>query len=493
MRDGPPVSRGAPLGPMPLMLLFGGLLVLHSGVALALDAGRLRPDAVEAIDYDAAARSARALLDDLVATDTSNPPGNEARAVALGAAPLRAAGIDFQISEFAPGRQNLVARLRGDGSARPLLLLAHTDVVGAEGQQWSSDPHRVTEREGFLIGRGVGDDLGMAAVELEVLMMLKRAGVRLRRDVILAWTGDEESGGAGIRWLLEHQRDALDAELALNEGGGLVLGDSGGLKFVNLQTAEKTYQDFDVVAQGPTGHSSVPLADNAIYRLASALDHLAHHRFPPRLLPVTRAHFAARAAVEPPELAAAMRAVAAAPGRKLPERALRVLDRDPMIAASLRTTCVATLLAGGTRRNALPAEATTNVNCRILPDESADDVRRALVGIFADRAIEVRPTSEFGYGEPSPLAGPGPDAIREIVGALWPRTPIVPFMSRGATDSRFLRAAGVAAYGLSPIAITESDARRAHGADERIPAASLRSGVEFLHRLVLELAVRSGD
>ncbi len=440
-----------------------------------------------AVDYDAAAASARALLTALVAADTSNPPGNEARAVAIGAARLREAGIEPEISEFAPGRENMVARLRGDGRARPILLLAHVDVVGTAGQSWSTDPHVVTPSGGFLVGRGVDDDLGMAALALEVLVQLKRAGAPLTRDVILAWTGDEESGGAGARWLLANRRRSIDAELALNEGGGLVLGDDGRLKLVSLQTAEKVYQDFDLVAHGPTGHSSVPLAENAIYRLAAALDRIGRHRFPARMLPVTRAYFAGRAAVEPPAVAGAMRAAASAQGFP-PAGAVAVLDRNPAVAATLRTTCVATTVSGGTRRNALPAEATANVNCRILPDESVAAVGATLQRVIGDPAIEVRPTQEFGFGEPSPLDGPGPRAIRTVVEEMWPGTPVIPFMSRGATDSRFLRDAGIASYGISPIAITEADARRAHGIDERIPEASLRSGMEFLYRLVVALA-----
>jgi acetylornithine deacetylase/succinyl-diaminopimelate desuccinylase-like protein len=439
------------------------------------------------VDYDTATAAARALLTKLVAADTSNPPGNEERAVTIGAARLREAGIEAETTEFAPGRQNLVARLRGNGSGRPILLLAHTDVVGTAGQEWTSDPHVVTPAGGFLVGRGVSDDLGMAALALEVLVRLKQAGIPLERDVILAWTGDEESGGAGVRWLLANRRAAIDAELALNEGGDLVLGDDGKLEFVSLQTAEKVYQDFAIVAHGPTGHSSVPLAENAIYRLAGALDRLGRQRFPARVLPVTRAYFAARAAVEAPKLAAAMRAIAGAKQRP-PADAVKVLDADPALAASLRTTCVATLLNGGTRQNALPAEATANVNCRILPDESVASVRAALIRAIGDPAVEVRPTEEFGFGEPSPLDGPAPRAIRTVVGEMWPSVPIVPFMSRGATDSRFLRAAGIPSYGIGPIAMTEGDARRAHGIDERIPEASLRAGFEFLYRLVVALA-----
>ncbi len=443
----------------------------------------------QAADYDAAARSARSLLDALVAANTSNPPGNEARAAALGAERLAAAGIAFTRTEFAPGRENLVARLRGDGSAPPVLLLAHTDVVGAEGQAWSSDPHQVVEKDGYLVGRGVEDDLGMAALALEVLVMLQREKTPLARDVVLAWTGDEESGGAGIRWLLEHDPSSVKAAFALNEGGMIRLGEDGNPTWVELQTAEKIYQDYVLAARGETGHSSVPLADNAIYRLARALAKLADQRFPARLLPVTRAYLAARAPLEPPEQGRAMRALAEAKG-PLPEDALAVLDADPVLAASLRTTCVATLLSAGTRVNALPAEARASVNCRILPDETPAQVQATLARVLADPAIEITPTQEFGFGEPSPLEGPAPAALAAVVGQMWPGLPIIPFMSRGATDSRFLRARGIPAYGIGPIPETDADARRAHGIDERIPAWGLRTGIEFLHRLVLELAGR---
>jgi acetylornithine deacetylase/succinyl-diaminopimelate desuccinylase-like protein len=441
------------------------------------------------IDYAAAAGRVRALLGNLVAADTTNPPGNEARAVRIGAAELRKAGIRFEVTEFEKGRQNLVARLRGDGSARPLLILAHIDVVGAGGQAWSSQPHRMTEKDGFLVGRGVSDDLGMAAVALEVMRLLKQNRVPLRRDVILAWTGDEESGGKGIRWLLQHRRASIDAELALNEGGGIQLDERMRPKLVALQVAEKTYQDFEITARGPTGHSSVPLEDNAIYRLSRALDRLGKHRFPARLLPVTRAFLAARAGREAPPLAAAMRALVTARG-PLPARPLAVVEADPILSANLRTTCVATVVNGGTRVNALPAEARANVNCRVLPDEGLEEVRRQLIKVLDDPSLRIRALDGFGHAEPSELEGPGPAAIKKVVGEMFPGIPVIPALSRGATDSRHLRAAGIPSYGIVPIPTTEADGRRAHGVDERIPAASLESGVEFMYRLVIELAAR---
>jgi len=465
--------------------------VLRRLRAAALAAALLAAAPAGATDYDAAAVRARGLLDALVSANTSNPPGNEARAAALGAERLAEAEIPFARAPFAPGRENLVARLQGDGSLPPLLLLAHTDVVGAEGQAWTSDPHRLTQEDGVLVGRGVADDLGMAALILEVLLLLHEEHTPLARDVILAWTGDEESGGSGIRHLLAESPDAIEAAFALNEGGRIRLDDDGTPTWIELQTAEKFYQDYVVVARGETGHSSVPLADNAIYRLAAALTRLEAHRFPARLLPVTRAHFAARAPFEPPERARAMRALAESKGA-LPADALAVLDADPVLAASLRTTCVATLLSAGTRVNALPAEAQATINCRILPEETPEQVQQTLARVFADPKLVITPTEEFGFGTPSPLDGPVLEALSSVSQQMWPGLPIVPFMSRSATDSRFLRAHGVAAYGIEPIPLTDPDSRRTHGIDERIPADGLRTGIEFLHRLVLALAAKPG-
>lgn len=442
-------------------------------------------------DYDELARRTRSLLARLVAADTSNPPGNEARAVALGVERLRSGGIPVEVTTFAPGRDNLVARLRGSGKARPLLLLAHVDVVGAAGQAWSSDPHVLTERGGFLVARGVADDLGMAATALEVFIALKETGAALDRDVILAWTGDEESGGAGIRWLLANRPDSVAAEIAFNEGGGPRLDDDGKVVRVALQTAEKTYQDFTVTARGDTGHSSVPIGTNAIYRLARALDRLASSRFPARLLPVTRAYLQARAAQDPPELATAERTLGASAG-SLPPDALAQVEARPELSAILRTTCVATMVSGGTRVNALPAEASAQINCRILPGDTAPGIREQLKAIFDDPSLEIEPSSEFGAGEPSALDGPGPRAVEAVAATIWPGAPVVALLSPGATDSRFLRANGIVSYGLGPIPMSDSDARRAHGVDERIPLGGLRVGVEFLHRLVLAVAAAPG-
>lgn len=252
--------------------------------------------------------------------------------------------------------------------------------------------------------------------------------------------------------------------------------------------AEKIYQDFTLTAKGPTGHSSVPLKENSIYKLARALDRLGRYQLPARLLPATQVYLTERSKLEAPKLAAAMRALVAAKGGQLPKKALAEVEKEPMLSAMLRTTCVATTLNGGTRVNALPAEVRANINCRILPDETSDEVMKQLVSVIADPEVEIKPLGDFGAGAPSPVRGHGPDDIHSVADQMWPGVPMIPFLSLGATDSRYFRMKGVPCYGINPIAISDEDARRAHGIDERVPVRSLRSGVEFLYRLLVQLA-----
>jgi len=441
-------------------------------------------------DLGAATARVRRLLEELVTANPENPPGSEARVVAIGAARLRAAGIPFQVFEFAPGRSNLVARLKGDGSAPPLLLLAHIDVVPTAGQPWTVPPHQVTEKGDRIYGRGVLDDLSMAAVEMEIMLRLHESKTALRRDVILAWTGGEETGGDGIRWQLENHPEVLaDAGLAFNEGGILELGTGGTVTRATLVVAEKTTQDFTFRAKGTAGHSSAPWPDNAINSLARALDRLARNPFPPRLLAATRAYFGAAAATEEPKLAEAMRAVAAAPG-SLPEGALEVIAAKPRMAALLRTTCVATQISGGTARNVLPAEATANVNCRILPDQSVEEVRRSLLEIVADPGVEIVAAGTTVEGRAVPVEGEGPSAFRQVVERLHPGATFVPMLVNYFTDSRSLTALGISAYGIGIFPVAEQDTSTMHGTDERIPTASLRSGIALLDGLVYRLAVK---
>lgn len=437
---------------------------------------------------DETTRQARALLDELVATDTSNPPGNEQKAAVLVAGKLRAAGIDSVVVPFAPGRADLVARLKGDGSQRPLILMAHLDVVGAAGQPWTMPPFKVTEKDGWLYGRGVVDDKSWAAMAAALLIELKRTGAPLHRDLILVLCGDEESGGGGIRYLLEHRRDLLgDAELALNEGGGVLLDEAGKPRLVSLGTAEKTFQNFALVTRGVGGHSSVPNDENAIYRLARALDKLAAFKFPTRLTRLTRENLRANAVVQPEARARAMRAAADVKGDKIPDELLAIMDSHPPVRAMTRTTCVATQLSGGTRDNALPVEARANVNCRILPGDTIEWVRETLKKLAAGLG-DVELVADFGIGPEVPVDGPVRDAVVKATRIVYGEVPVVARIGLGASDSRFLRKAGILSYGLGLMAKPDELTRNPHGPDEAAPASSFPLGVAFLRETVKALA-----
>ena len=446
------------------------------------------PAAASPAATDETTRFARQLMDELVATDTSNPPGNEEKAARLVAGKLKAAGIDSTIVPFAPGRANLVARLAGDGSKRPLILMAHIDVVGATGQPWTVPPFKVTEKDGWLYGRGVSDDKSWAAMATSLLIELKRTKAPLHRDVLLVLCGDEESGGSGIRYILSHRRELLDnAEFALNEGGGVLLDGSGKPVLVSLGTAEKTFQNFELIARGVGGHSSVPNDENAIYRLSRALEKLAAYKFPTRLSPSVREALRANAVAQPEARARAMRAAADAKGDAIPDELLAVMDAHPPVRAMTRTTCVATMLTGGTRDNALPVEARATVNCRIMPSDTIEWVHETLKKLTAG-LTDVQLISDFGVGPEVPVRGPVRDAVEKATKIVYGDVPVVARIGLGASDSRFLRQVGIQSYGLGLMAKPDELTRNPHGPDEAAPAASFPLGMKFLREVVRVLA-----
>jgi acetylornithine deacetylase/succinyl-diaminopimelate desuccinylase-like protein len=434
---------------------------------------------------------ARALLVGLASVDTSQ--GHETDALLPIAETLKQAGVETQILESAPGRGNLIARLKGNGSKKPLLLLAHVDVVPVEGQRWATPPFKPTDKDGFLWGRGIADDKSMAAAFTATMLELARQKTPLSRDVILALTADEEQGGhAGVQWLLANHKDLIGAEVALNEGGSLLTtNDFSNVQLAGISVAEKSYQSYRIVAKGGGGHSSIPkLGDDPSLALARALVKIGEHRFPARVLPEVRGWLAASASWEKPPLAAALkRAAESAP--KLREEDERVLSNDRSYNALLRTTCVTTMLKGSPQDNVLPTTAEAVVNCRILPDETREATRDTLARVIGDPKIEVTPLADNRVGPSSPLEGAAPSAIEKVARATFPNVPIVRTMSTGATDSRHLRAAGIVAYGVSaaPTSIEEIRAGYgAHGPDERRPTKWLGPGTRYLRDIVLELA-----
>jgi acetylornithine deacetylase/succinyl-diaminopimelate desuccinylase-like protein len=434
-------------------------------------------------EYEALARE---IFRELIEINTTQS-GSTTRAAEAMAARLKAAGFsqsDMRILGPAPNKGNLVARLRGkDGGQKPIILLAHLDVVEALPKDWTVDPFRFLERDGWFYGRGTTDDKGEAAAWTATMIRFKREGYVPNRDLILMLTADEEGGpNNGVDWLLKNHRPLIDAAFELNEGGGGIVR-KGRRLALTVQASEKVYQSFEMLVTNSGGHSSLPRSDNAIHELAAGLTRLSAYAFPVKLNEVTRAFFERTAASESPDVAAAMHAVLRQP---TDPAAIRVLSRLPEYNARLRTTCVATMLDGGHAENALPQRARAVVNCRILPSEPPADVLATLRRVVADAGVVVTPLAEAQPSPPSPLAPEVLHPIEQTTADMWPDVPVIPTMSTGATDGVFLRRAGIAVYGVSGMFEDVEDIR-AHGRDERVRQTWFFEGVEFGYRLVKRL------
>jgi acetylornithine deacetylase/succinyl-diaminopimelate desuccinylase-like protein len=428
----------------------------------------------------------KALLKELVEIDTSRAFGTTRAAEAV-AARLMAAGFppaDVQVLGPTATKRNLVARMRGrDTGRRPIVLLAHLDVVDALPRDWSLPPFTFLERDGWFYGRGTTDDKDEAAIWTAALMRLRREGYVPNRDLILVLTADEENGpDNGLDWLLTHHRPLIDAAFALNEGGGGVI--KGGRRLShNVQATEKTFQSVELVVVNSGGHSALPRADNAIHQLAAALTRIAAYRFPVRLNEITRAFFARTAPIETPDTGAAMRRLLGDPSNAAADAHLSAM---PEYNARLRTTCVTTTIEGGHAENALPQRARAVVNCRLVPGDTPAAVVAMLRTLVADPAVTVTPTFEADVAPPSPLAPEVLAPIERITDELWPGVPVIPTMHTGATDAFFLRRAGIPVYGVSGVFDDIEDVR-AHGRDERIHETWFYDGLEFGYRLAKAL------
>ena len=442
---------------------------------------------------------ARAVYQQLVEINTVDSVGSVTRAARAMAARFLAAGfpakdVRILVPPGKPTKGNLIVRYRGRGAEggasapKPLLLLAHLDVVAAKRADWPRDPFVMREENGYFYGRGVADDKAMASIFVANLLTMKKERFVPDRDIILALTADEEGGDAnGVEWLVSAHKPLIDAAYAINEGGGGLL--DGDRPILNsIQAAEKVPVNFSLTTTNTGGHSSVPRPDNAIYQLATALTKLAQFQFPVALNDVTRPYFERSAAVEPrPEMAAAMRALTA---NSADSAAAATLSKDPRFASMLRTSCVATRLSGGHAYNALPQTATANVNCRIAPMSNADEVIATLARVIGDTGVKigysVPNTEKFGAApsaiEPELLSG-----ATALTKKMWGDIPVIPTMSTGATDGRFLRAAGIPTYGVSGI-FSAAGETNAHGRDEKLRVKSYYEGLSFLDQLVRTLS-----
>jgi acetylornithine deacetylase/succinyl-diaminopimelate desuccinylase-like protein len=430
---------------------------------------------------------ARAVYEELVNTNTSYTTGQTTPAAEAMARRLLAAGFakeDVVVAGAAPHKANLVARYRGTGAARPLLLLAHLDVVEAKPEDWSFDPFTFREKDGYFYGRGTGDDKAQAAIWVANLIRYKEEGFRPSRDLILALTADEEGGGPynGVDWPLRNRRELIDAELCLNEGGWGEM--RGGKRLLNLiQVGEKHSTTFRLEVTNPGGHSSMPVKENAIYRLAAALQRLSTFELPFHLNDVTRGYLKTLSTLEKEPLATQLRKAAEGD----PEAMRAVAAASPQWNAVMRTTCVATGLDGGHAENALPQTAGARINCRILPEETSEEVEAALRQAIRDDHVAISVTRAHEASPMSPVRKDVLAATERLTSTFWPGVVTLPYMVMGGTDARMLRPAGIPSYGIQGIFYDAGDIRF-HGRDERVGVREFYEAQEFLYRLVKDLA-----
>ncbi len=441
-------------------------------------------------EWNALGDEAGALLSRYLRINTTNPPGNEIVAARWLATVLRRDGIESQVFEPAPGKANLYARLRGDGSARPLILLNHMDVVLASPEYWQVDPFRGAVQDGYIWGRGALDMKGEGIAQLMTMLILKRAGVPLKRDVIFLATADEEIGaGVGAGWFVENHADLIrDAEFLLTEGGTTRANDRGGIDYFGVGTTEKSPFWLDMTARGTPGHGSRPTPDNPVHRLIRALDRIADWRTPLVVTPGVDRYFRDLSVLEPDstrrrwfaDIRAALRDSAA----------VRAITGDLTYNALLRNTISVTGLKGSDKTNVIPPLATAALDVRLLPGQEPAAFLVELQRVVGDTAVTFRPQGPNWPATESPTDTEMFRAIEAAARARRPDALVTTPMLAGFTDSHFFRRIGIASYGLGPFPLTVSDSRGVHGNDERVSVEALRFGVRFLYDIVSRVAAK---
>ena len=461
----------------------------RGGIWLALFAGTVAVSVgLRADDNRSLGDRTKQYLIDLVKIDSANPPGNETRVAEYLKQVADSHGIPAELLGGEPRRMNFVARLKGTGKGRPLLLLAHSDVVPADRTQWTADPFGAELRGGFFYGRGAQDTKNLLAAEMAVMVELKRRNVKLSRDLILVAEADEEAGSTGIQWLIQHAWPKIDAEFAINEGGA-ILETKDGTRVFEVQTAEKIPTRIVLTAKGTAGHGSLPRADNPVLHLSRALAKLADAEQPVRFNQTTRRYMRALAKLPEYDWLAPI-----LPRLEVPATAslaaAQIRSRDPELDAMLHTTVTPTMLRAGLKINVIPNVAEAQLDVRRMPSESRDDILTRFRQMVNDAAVDVELATgqQMPPTDPSPLTSALYKSIEKVVQSVNPREAVVvPVMSRGATDGSFLRARGLGVYG-APVFTREGGESRAHGNDERISPKNLEDGVELLWQIVVEAA-----
>jgi acetylornithine deacetylase/succinyl-diaminopimelate desuccinylase-like protein len=457
-------------------------LVLIVGLASGAARAQVREPDFAALGVEAAER-----LGQYIRVRTVNPPGHETEGAKWLQQVLAEEGIAAEIFESSPGRGNLYARLPGNGTKRPLVLLSHIDVVPVTDSAWTVRPWSGETRHGAVWGRGALDMKGTAIVELMAMIALKRRGVPLSRDVILVANADEETNSTGAEWFVREKKALLrNAEFLLNEGGHNRLNAAGRTEYYGIGVTEKVPYWLRIIARGSPGHGSIPRPDNAAARIARALGRIAAWRAPVRLTAPAERYFRDLATRESDPL---RRRWLADPAAALRDTAgLRFFTSNLYYDAILRNTLTITVLRGSDKTNVIPPEASAELDVRLLPGERPSDFVGQLRRVIADSLVEIVPLRPERQATASPLDGPMIEAIREAVQAMEPGALITTPMLAGYTDSYYYRALGIAAYGISPFRLSEEDSRTVHGNDERVTVENLRFGVEFMYRIVERVA-----
>jgi len=440
---------------------------------------------------EATRRLAHDIYKQLIEINTTDSVGSVTAAAEAMAQRFREAGFsESDIHVLGPNdrKKNVVVRLHGSGKHKPVLLIGHLDVVEARREDWTTDPFKFVEQEGYFYGRGTSDMKDGDAIMSATLIRMKKEGYVPSRDIILAMTADEEGGTAnGVDWLIKNHRELIDAEFVLNHDGGGILAEHGKALLMEIDATEKLYADYVLTARNPGGHSSLPRPDNAIYELAADLTRIANYQFPFELNNITRAYYEGQLKIATGQRASDVAAILKNP----PDlEAVARLSKDPIDNSTMHTTCVATRLSGGHANNALPQTAQANVNCRILPGHSLEEIRLTLDKIVADPKMGVQFLENTGKimdhgSDRHSFVPPAPrkevfDALRDVLAQMWPGVPAFPTMSTGASDAVYTNAAGMPTYAVSGEQY-ERDDIRAHGKDERNSVEAFYRGVDFYY------------
>jgi acetylornithine deacetylase/succinyl-diaminopimelate desuccinylase-like protein len=445
------------------------------------------------------------LLAEIIRVDTSNPPGDEAKLAELLLRKFQPLGFEIDVIPTPQeGKAHFVARLRGDGSRKPVLLAAHADVVGVEREKWTFDPFAGTIEDGFVFGRGALDFKGGLAVFARAVMMLAENEIPLTRDVIFLAEADEEGGRYSTMWLAQNHWEKIDCEFALNEGGWIIKRPDGKVRYVSISTADKSAVSLVLTARGTSTHSSLPRPDNAIFQLSKALARLADYDTEPTLIPITRQFFTALAETSEPPMSTYFRNLVEGRDPALVREADREISKNVLLHAVMRNTIAPVLLNAGFRGNVIPGSAEATLNFRTIPGTETEELIREVEAVIADPAIEVAPAGFPGMDpeqlkalmrmfegmEPSSQETDLYRALASQAKKSFPEAEVTPWLFQAGTDAFAWRSRGVPVYGIYPYPIDDEDLSRMHGNDERVSVESLGQGTELIYRTLLEVAAK---